>query len=72
MEGRPGCLLGQGGRGGQGAPSLQEARGALAAPRALQWEKESREGWAWWLTPQMGDRLVVACGPGSPEACPGM
>lgn len=40
-EGSPGCLLGQGGRGGRGAPSLQEARGALAAPRGLRREKWS-------------------------------
>lgn len=46
LEGGPGCLPGQGGRGGQAAPSLQEARGALAAPGGLQWgDKESQEGW---------------------------
>lgn len=43
-EGSPGCLLGRGGRGGQGAPSLQEAHGALVAPRGLQWEKRSHMG----------------------------
>ena len=41
LEGGPGCLLGQGGRGGQGAPSLQAAHGALAAPRGLWGEKRS-------------------------------
>lgn len=45
MEGGPGCLLGRGGQGVRGAPSLREARGALAALRGLQWGKEeSREG----------------------------
>lgn len=41
LEGAPGCLLGQGGRVVQGAPSLQEAHGALAAPRGLWGEKRS-------------------------------
>lgn len=72
LEGSPGCLLGRGGRGGPGAPSLQEARGALVAPSGLRWEKRSPVRAGPGQTPQMANRSAVAARPASLEDCPGM